>query len=168
MSSPFLSSMPADSRLRSCSRNADFHDSWSVHPADPGITTFAALQAVFMRSPRWIANAMALRNKVVSKLGLKDLGGFDKLNPEKPLSAYRIGDRLGIFTLLSVSDEEIVMGDDDKHLQVQVSVYRDWQQNLVTVSTVVHVKNWFGHLYMLPVKPAHRRIVPATLRVLTR
>lgn len=34
----------------------------------------------------------------------------------------------------------------------------------VTVTTVVKVRNLLGHLYMLPVKPMHKRIAPAVLR----
>ena len=166
MSQPYLSTVPPDSGLLSQSADADFYDSWSVQPADAGISTFDALQAVFLRSPRWITLAMTIRNKLVRLAGLKDLGGFGNIDRRKPLSAYRPGDRLGIFTLISIADNEIIMGDDDKHLNVQVSVFRDWQRNLVTVTTVVHTKNWLGRLYMIPVKPAHRRIVPASLRVL--
>ncbi|WP_447502740.1 DUF2867 domain-containing protein, partial [Acinetobacter pittii] len=37
---------------------------------------------------------------------------------------------------------------------------------VLTVTTVVHIKNLLGRLYMVPVIPAHRKIVPATLQIL--
>ena len=39
---------------------------------------------------------------------------------------------------------------------------------VITVTTVVHVKNALGRLYMLPVKPMHRLIAPAVLSRLGR
>jgi len=41
--------------------------------------------------------------------GLKNLGGLRGVDPGKPLADYRPGQRVGIFTLISVSD------DDPKH-----------------------------------------------------
>jgi hypothetical protein len=40
---------------------------------------------------------------------------------DKKLSDYKVGDDVGIFTLLSVSQNEIILGDRDKHLDVKVS-----------------------------------------------
>jgi hypothetical protein len=34
---------------------------------------------------------------------------------------------------------------------------------IVSLTTIVHVKNFVGRLYMLPVTPAHRIIAPAVL-----
>ena len=111
---------------------------------------------------------MGLRNRIVALVGLKNLGGLRGVDPEKPLANYRPGQRVGIFTLISVSDDEVLLGDQDQHLDVVVSVLRlplDSQgQREVAFSTVVHVHGWLGRLYMLPVVPMHRRIVPAVLR----
>lgn len=108
---------------------------------------------------------MALRNKIVSVCGLKNLGQIDDVENEKHASAYQAGDMVGIFTLLSVSDEEIILCDSDKHLDVQISVYKEkHQSDIVTISTVVHTHNLLGKVYMLFVTPAHKMIVPATIR----
>ncbi len=55
-----------------------------------------------------------------------------------------------------------MIGDDDKHLNVTLSIYKNEDTQVLTVTTIVHIKNWLGRLYMLPVIPAHRKIVPAT------
>jgi hypothetical protein len=100
-------------------------------------------------------------------VGLKDLGGLGMVDASKPEAAYQPGDRVGIFTLIATTPDEVLLGDKDKHLEVTLSVLRlpvDAQgQRMVAVSTVVQVHNWLGHLYMLPVAPIHRRIVPAVL-----
>jgi hypothetical protein len=58
------------------------------------------------------------------------------------------------------------------HLQVVVSVHRRAEgesgTTLVTLTTVVHVKNWLGRLYMLPVAPVHRVIARAMVRAVGR
>jgi Protein of unknown function (DUF2867) len=60
-----------------------------------------------------------------------------------------------------------LIGDRDKHLNVVLSVHRRLlpgrQAVEITLTTVVHVKNLLGRLYMLPVTPAHRIIAPAVL-----
>ncbi len=76
------------------------------------------------------------------------------------------GDRIGIFTFLQRTENELVIGDDDKHLNVTLSIYKNEDTQVLTVTTIVHIKNWLGRLYMLPVIPAHRKIVPATLQIL--
>jgi len=121
-------------------------------------------------TPSWVNHLMSVRNRVVAQLGLKDLGHLSGFNPDKPLGEYQPGDRIGIFTLLENQAEEVVLGDADKHLDVALSVHlgRDPECDRVvlTVSTVVHIHNLLGRLYMLPVAPVHKLIVPSVVRVL--
>ncbi|HEY0587344.1 MAG TPA: DUF2867 domain-containing protein, partial [Pseudoduganella sp.] len=81
----------------------------------------------------------------------------------KPASEYRVGDRAGIFSLLYLSEDEVLLGDSDKHLDVVLSVCK-LPQGVVSVSTIVHVHNWLGRLYMLPVTPLHKIIVKTMLK----
>jgi len=74
---------------------------------------------------------------------------------------------VGIFTLISNSPNEALLGDNDKHLEVILSIYKhppstDGVQS-VSVTTVVHIKNLLGRIYMIPVAPLHRLIAPAVL-----
>ncbi len=105
---------------------------------------------------------MTLRNRVVGLFGLKNLGELAGIDSSKPSSAYVPGDRVGIFTLVEKTDHEVLLGDDDKHLNVVVSVHKmpatHGQGTVVTVTTIVHVKNLLGRLYMLPVAPVHHVI----------
>lgn len=59
------------------------------------------------------------------------------------------------------------MQDDDKHLIVQLSVLKqthDDTHDKLTLSTVVHIHNTLGRVYMVFVGPAHKVIAPAVLR----
>ena len=108
---------------------------------------------------------MTTRNKVVSLLGLKDLGKLAEKINEKSADEYQVGDRIGIFTLLFISDNEVILADSDKHLDVKLSVHKaDNSSDVVTISTVVHVHNLLGKAYMLFVEPMHKLIVPATIK----
>jgi hypothetical protein len=133
---------------------------------DPGPRpAIEVCQQVLFNAPRWVDAAMSMRNRVVKRLGLKDLGELSAIDPDKPLASYRVGERLGIFTLLAVGDNEVVLGDNDKHLEVKVSVCKTTHAGRpgVAVSTVVHEHNLLGRLYMLLVGPAHRVIAPAVM-----
>ncbi|WP_367184171.1 DUF2867 domain-containing protein [uncultured Azohydromonas sp.] len=62
----------------------------------------------------------------------------------------------------------MLMGDQDKHLGVVLSLHRrqEGPNVLLTVTTVVHVHNRMGRIYMLPVTPMHKLIAPATMKPL--
>jgi hypothetical protein len=108
---------------------------------------------------------MTLRNKTVSLFGLKDLGGMGDFNSAKPDTDYLPGDRVGIFTLISNTPDEVLLGDSDKHLDVVLSIYKTNQDSdcSIVVTTVVHTHNLLGKAYMLPVTPLHKLIAPAVL-----
>ncbi|CAN5813281.1 DUF2867 domain-containing protein [soil metagenome] len=134
-------------------------------------------------TPMWVNTLMALRNRAVALVGLKNLGHLGTLSKAKPASAYRVGDRVGIFSLLYVSENEIVLGETDKHLDVKLSLYKlppdasrqtsaeTWadtsavhcKNGFAAITTVVHIHNTLGRLYMFFVGPVHKIIVPAML-----
>lgn len=169
---PAKTCAPAASAIGAYLPGAYFHDSWSITAADPGLSALEQFLKALSATPPWIDRLMALRNHAVAALGLKDLGTLSRLDPAKPASAYRPGDRVGIFTLIANNADEALFGDRDKHLDVTLSAHRaaapDGGPVLLTVTTVVHVHNWLGRLYMLPVTPMHRLIAPSVLKAVGR
>ena len=103
-------------------------------------------------------------------VGLKNLGAFDQIDKSKAECDYKPDDRVGIFTLVANTFDEVLLCDKDKHLDVTLSVHRaaeaDTGALVVTVTTVVHVHNLLGRLYMLPVTPMHRIIAPSVLKAI--
>lgn len=148
------------------SQDASYCDAYQIlTPAgDDSMLTLAT--QVLGSTPKWIDFLMLCRNRIVVLLGLKDLGGMRNIRRDKAVEDYRIGDRVGIFTLLYLAENEVILGDADKHLTVKVSIYRQHATHdcELTVATVVHNHNWLGRLYMLFVAPAHKVIVRASLR----
>lgn len=156
-------SIPSGSDIERYARGAYFADAYSAPcPAD-GRTALQLYLDHMARTPGWVSALMRLRNRLVRLVGLKDLGGFG-LQPGQS-STPCPGDRVGIFTLVSAHDDEVVLTDADRHLDVWVSVRRPAPQHpqQVVVSTVVKVHNRLGRLYMFFVAPMHKRIVPAVL-----
>lgn len=164
-----LCDLPPGTVIADRVQGATFHDSYATPLRDEDLPVPAAELAlrIFLRVPAWVERLMRIRNRVVGWFGLKNQGSFTQgVDRAKPASAYRVGERVGLFTVMHIDRDEFIMGDDDRHLQVQISVRKarmDGRMHLV-LSTVVHEHNWLGRIYMLFVGPAHRIIAPATLR----
>ena len=160
---PRLVCVPELSALQPSLHNASFFDAYEVENAQTERSALAIWLDTVKKTPHWINQMMVLRNAVVARFGLKHDGDLSSFDFTKRSQDYRVGDRVGIFTVYEISDNEVVMGETDKHLNVCLSLYKKDQGSRVVVSTVVHVKNWLGHAYMFFVKPMHRIIAPAVL-----
>lgn len=121
-------------------------------------------RAIFLTMPQWITGLLELRNNIVRPLGLKT--SIDAL-PSNGEGELKPGTAVGVFEVLDRGlDEEIMLGEDDKHLDYRVSVRleREKEKCWVVVSTVVKFNNWLGRAYFVPVRPVHKIIVPVMMR----
>jgi hypothetical protein len=156
---------PLESQLQHELSSAYFYDFYEVRADTYGKTALDIYLDAARRTPAFMNFLMAARNRIVSLFGLKNLGRFTDLDDSRGASSYNVGDRVGIFSILLLSDEEVVLHDDDKHLQAKVSIYRyPDEERRTAVTTVVHVKNFLGKAYLFFVVPAHKLIVPLMLR----
>ncbi len=172
MSRVTTTTLPQPSAIHATLPGADFWDAYAAPDPAPAASALQAWLDLAARTPRWTRRLMALRNRLVRLVGLRDLGQLDGGLPAGHATAarYRVGDRVGIFTIRHLDAHEVMMGQDDKHLDVQVSLCKREQDGrpVVVLGTVVHVHNTLGHAYMAVVKPFHRRIVRAMLARLPR
>ena len=165
---------PGHSLIAARLPGADFWDAWCVQrrAGESPPSMLALYLGVARRTPAWIDTLMVARNLAVRPFGLKDLGRLSELPPDRPAADYRPGDRVGIFTLIEQAPDEVLLGDRDHHLDVVVSLHRQraaaGATEALTVTTVVHVKNRLGRLYLLPVRPMHRLIARAMTTALGR
>ena len=126
-------------------------------------------KAFFCSAPKWTEYLFTLRNRMVSFLGLKT-----STKPQNHLELLvnfkcEPGEALGLFKVFSKTDSEVILGEDDKHLNFRVSLFYESDsdeasEKRLIISTTVKFNNWFGRLYFLPVRPIHRLIVPAMLK----
>ncbi len=160
--------IPKQSKLFDYAKGAYFSDSFSREIANKNQTALDVYLEIAKQTPSWVSFLMAMRNCLVSMFGLKNLGRLQDVATTKSPASINVGERIGIFTLHSNSDTEVVLEDSDRHLDVRVSFLLDVEGDKVTVhaTTVVHVHNLFGKVYMFFVAPVHKLIVPSTLKTL--
>lgn len=164
--------VPVASLIHPQVANASFVDSRQARMVDSGRCAMAYFLQLMKGMPGWIDNLMALRNRTVQAFGLKDLGRLTAVDRQRAPDSYQPGERVGIFTLIRNTPDEVLLVDRDKHLDVYISLLcqpgKADNCHTVVVSTVVHTHNLFGRLYMVPVAPFHRLIAPIALGRLLR
>jgi len=121
---------------------------------------------IFAQRSVWGDALMRLRDALVAGLGLKTSGQMASLSAEEQAA------RVAIFRIYTTTPTEIVLGEDDTHLDFRVSVLcssasPDSARRL-TVSTVVHCHNLLGRVYIRIIAPFHRRLVKHGLRSAAR
>ena len=117
------------------------------------------------RMPGWLRVLSAVRNFFARLVGLK---GPRRLNliENSVQEPFVVGEKLGMFPLLEINDGEVILGQNDRHLDFRLSVSRINRDEDVeiTVSTLVQTHNFAGTLYMMLVKPFHILGVRALLK----
>lgn len=156
-------SLPAESGIAGLFRGADLADAFAV-PLPPGaagrrIEDLA--RAVLGNPPVWLRSLLAVRDGVMVRFGVKTTA---------MLRARAIGTgaaRVNFFPILSKTTDEIILGEDDRHLDFRASILvRDRTgggQELV-MTTVVHCHNRLGRAYLCAILPFHRVVVTSSLR----
>lgn len=157
-------SLPPESVITNAYPSTNLADAYSI--ALPiGASTNPELLArfIFAHQPRWISSLLAVRDALVGGFGLKTAKHLTSLGAESGAG------RLGIFKIYSISPTEVVLGEDDKHLDFRLSVLCSGQplpgaKRHLILSTVVHCHNRLGRLYIFLIAPFHRLVVRASLR----
>jgi hypothetical protein len=120
-------------------------------------------RAIFGDAPAWVHALLRLRGWLVAPFGL-----ITSVDPpsEQPANPPRIGDRVGLFKVMALADDEVVLGEDDRHLDFRVSLLRQDGPGRagVVVTTVVHFHNLLGRAYFSVIRPFHLVVVPAMMR----
>ncbi|WP_288447217.1 DUF2867 domain-containing protein [uncultured Chryseobacterium sp.] len=160
---------PETSALYKGKKDFDYMDSFegklTERRSNPDITEVG--KAFFTSGPVWGKKMFAFRNKIAGLFGLKT-GAETGKKPAGNDAQYEVGERIGLFKVFDKTYNEIILGEDDRHLDFRVSLLfdknKDEEENSLTISTTVKFHNWLGVLYFLPVRPFHKLIVPAMLK----
>ncbi|CAN5905745.1 DUF2867 domain-containing protein [soil metagenome] len=164
--------LPAGSRIRSAYGTTHLADAFCV-ALPPGTSTDpeALARYLFAHPAPWLDGLMAVRDALVAGFGIKTSGQLRSADPA------RHGERISIFRICERHGNEIIMGEDDKHLDFRVSVFVRRQNPPVAttepaaeagdeavVTTVVHCHNLLGRGYLALITPFHKLVVRAGLR----
>lgn len=149
--------------------NHDYIDSYEyvIIDFDDKISVHDIAETFVKPGPEWFEGLFKIRNMIVSVFKLKNhaaikenIGVNRKWDP---------GVQAGIFTVFDKSENEIILGEDDKHLKLRISLMLEKngcneREKRITVTTIVKVNNRLGRYYFFIIKPIHRTIVPFLLK----
>ncbi|MBM7866031.1 DUF2867 domain-containing protein [Heliobacterium gestii] len=115
-------------------------------------------------NPSWAARLARLRNGIVRFFGLKTMGPSSR--PSEGAGPSQPAPRRRLFPVIERTGRELLLGLDDRHLDFRISVQivDNGADRWGVVTTVVRFHNLLGRAYFLPVKPIHRRMVPAIMK----
>ena len=157
--------VPSDSVLAPLYVSADLLDAFAIHlPAGASDDLEVLARAGFERPAGWIRALTRLRDAVMATVGVKSSRAIGA-------AAAARGSVIGYFPLLSKSAGELVVGEDDRHLDFRVAILlrtgAGGGRELVVV-TVVHCHNRLGRTYLAAIAPFHRAIARANLEQAAR
>ncbi|SFU26070.1 DUF2867 domain-containing protein [Paraburkholderia aspalathi] len=157
--------VPAESGVARMYDAPDLADAYAVRLPDNAIDDPELLaRFMFAHQAGWIGKLLRLRDALVARLGLKTSKQLRIANP--PGSR----DRVDFFRIYARSAREIILGENDSHLDFRLSILqqtRDTHEGsarYLILSTVVHCHNGLGRFYILAIAPFHRLVVRSTLR----
>lgn len=151
---------PRASSLSALFASASLTDAYEID-LPPGATrdSRALAEEVLGRPTQWFRVLLAIRDHVMTTLGVKASAKIAAGMPEA-------GDRIDFFPILSCTSTEIVVGEDDRHLNFRASVLimqRNDEADVLVATTVVHCNNALGRIYLTAILPFHRLIVRSNL-----
>ena len=159
---PRAVSLPEESCIAALYGRPSLADAYAID-LPPGTTHDPELLArfIFAHRPRWVATLMDVRDTCVSMFGLKTARALRASDVHRQ--------RIGLFKLYEVRPLEVLMGEDDRHLDFRASVlYRASPGSdsaaSVVLSTVVQCHNRLGRTYLRIIAPFHRLVVQSFLR----
>ncbi len=135
--------------------NTDWADRFELALNGKGLTAMEAAERALGNLPPWVSGLMAMRNRLVSLVGLKT-------------EAPKHGNQglIGPFPVVSRTDDEVVLGFDDAHLDFRIIVdirAGSAVNQIVGVTTLIRRHNTLGRIYLAAVMPFHKVIVPTLL-----
>jgi hypothetical protein len=154
--------LPAGSRATTFYATPNLADAYAVQLPD-GASHDPEVLARFMLATQapWIAWLTRWRDRIVVPLGVKTSA---QLQAGGDTSAVR---RVSFFRVYAQDATEILLGEDDVHLDFRLSVrceQVDGARHQVVATTVVRCHNLLGRVYLLVIAPFHRLVVRSTLQ----
>ena len=153
---------PAPSGIEDWYAGADLLDSYAIAlPPGAPDDVEALATALFSTIPLWTRSLLRLRDEIMRPLGVKTTAEIAKAG------AVDGRDRIAFFPVLGRSPREIILGEDDRHLDFRASVLvqdddGEGSRRLV-FTTAVRCHNLVGRGYLIAIAPFHVLIVRSNL-----
>ncbi|GAB3347456.1 DUF2867 domain-containing protein [Lysobacter tyrosinilyticus] len=156
--------LPAESQISGFYPSVTFADAYAIRlPTHASRDPEVLARFLFARPPSIVRSLLKVRDLLVAPFGIKTADHM------QASGASGCDQRIGIFRIYDSNADEIVLGEDDRHLDFRLSVLcrpSDGTGSVteVVLSTVVKCHNAFGRAYITVVAPFHRAIVQGSLR----
>eukprot|EP00903_Cladosiphon_okamuranus_P001244 g1242.t1 len=112
----------------------------------------------------WMRALLAVRDRLTGLIGMKTTDKLALEQSDMPLDMRQVGDRVEFFKIYSISDNEIILGEDDWHQDFRVSVLRtNGRSPRVYASTCCKRHNLGGYAYLALILPFHKLIARSVL-----
>ena len=151
---------PSESHVFHRLETADLADSYAIRLPKNAITDPVLLaRFLFSHQSPWVVLLMRMRDALVARFGIKTSEQLQNSG----------GERIGIFRIYETGRHEIVLGEDDMHLDFRLSLCLQTKMlsgesaSYLILSTVVHCHNRLGHIYISLIAPFHRMVVRSAL-----
>lgn len=157
--------LPVGSRITQLYAHTNLADAYAIDlPPHASHDPEVLARFLFAHQAAWVASLMRLRDAVVAPLGIKTSKALRATTDPRGVA------RVGIFRIYETHGHEVILGEDDTHLDFRLSVLCQTRKvgleevACVVASTVVHCHNRIGRLYLLLIAPFHRMVVRSALR----
>ena len=158
-----LSEIPRNSIISDSFGKTDYEDTYKIAISNYQDFSIDYITALFFTSlPTWVKKLLEFRNFIVKFFGLNG-GDINKLKDPDKSVFYPIGSEAVLFTVINRNNNELVIAENDKHLNFRTSLFVEnvvgEEYSYLFCSTIVKYHNIMGKLYFLPVKPFHKLII---------
>ncbi len=150
---------PPVSAIQPWYADADLLDAYCLRLPDDAPQDARVLARLTLTNPPSVFRAlMALRDFLVTPAGIKS---SDDIRSESDGRS-----RIDIFPVIQETRHEVVIGEDDRHLDFRTSmmIVPDGSSSLFVSTTAVKCHNRVGRAYLAVIRPFHIAIVKAGLR----
>ena len=149
---------PSESVLAGWYENASLLDSYSIDLSSSKQYSMRVLATLTVGDPpAWIKALVAVRDAMVTPFGVKTSGEVRASRADN--------ERVDFFPVRWEGQNEIVLGEDDRHLDFRLSLLRRISPTgtQLIATTVVHSHNAFGLTYLNVIRPFHHLVVRANM-----
>lgn len=149
---------PADSLIADWYPNASLLDTYRVPVPFKDQDVRGLAKQMLERPPLWFRLLIGLRDAVMGRFGVKTTTQLRAVGSDEQ--------RLDFFPVLHAGYDEMILGEDDRHLDFRLSL--KLQRNahgpdFLLATTAVRCHNRLGKVYIVVIKPFHHLVVRSHL-----
>ncbi|CAG4900725.1 unnamed protein product [Acidocella sp. C78] len=154
---------PRESTIAGWLPDADLADAFAINlmKEDAALGIEALARSALGHPGPWFRALLSVRDQLVRPFGVKS---SRQLREEAAADGAA---HIDFFRVISMSRDEVILGEDDRHLDFRASLLlrprRDTDGAELIATTVVHCHNLVGRAYLFAIAPFHRQVIRANL-----